>query len=88
MIQSDSTLDHCRVKRALQFQVAPAIFIIKENKVFMMIKETCLHTDTFIMLNIFSLEETIGLKIWEKQLLGYAKYLLPVPVRGSKTLRS
>ena len=45
---------------------------------------TCLHTTTFISLSIFSLLETLSLKIWERPLSWRAKYSLPVAVRVSK----
>ena len=46
---------------------------------------TCLHTNTFISLSIFSILETISLKIWERPLSWRAKYSLPVAVRVLKT---
>ena len=44
---------------------------------------TCLHTTRFI-LSIFSLAETISLKIWERLLSWHAKCSFPVAVRSSK----
>ena len=49
---------------------------------------TCLHTTTFIFLSFFALVETITLKIWERSMSWPAKCLLPVAVRGSKTLHA
>ena len=49
---------------------------------------TSLHIATFILLGIFSPVETISLKNWERSLSGHAKYLLPVLIRRSKTLRA
>ena len=49
---------------------------------------TCLHTSTFIFLSLFALVETITLKIWERPMSWPAKCLLPVAVRGSKTLHA
>ena len=49
---------------------------------------TCLDTTTFILLSVFSLVETISLKIWERPLSWRAKCSLPVAVRGSKTLHA
>ena len=46
---------------------------------------TCLHTTAFILLSIFSLVETISLKIWERPLSWHAKCSLPISVRCSKT---
>ena len=46
---------------------------------------TFLHTNTFILLTIFSLGESISLKIWERSLSWHAKCSLPVSIRGSKT---
>ena len=43
---------------------------------------SCLLTTTFIFLGIFSLVETISLKIWEGPLSQRAKRPLPVCVRG------
>ena len=40
---------------------------------------------TVILLNLFSLVETISFKIWERPLSWRAKCSLPVAVRGSKT---
>ena len=48
----------------------------------------CLHTTTFIFLSLFSLVETIRLKIWERPMSWPAKCSLPVAVRGSKTLHA
>ena len=45
---------------------------------------TCPHTTTYVLLSIFSLVETISLKIWERPLSWHAKSLPSVPVRGSK----
>ena len=45
----------------------------------------CLHTTIFILLSIFSIGETISLKIRERPLSWRAKCLVPVSVRGSKT---
>ena len=45
---------------------------------------TCLHTTAFILLRIFSLVETISLKIWERPLRN-AKCSLPISIRYSKT---
>ena len=47
--------------------------------------KTSFHTATFILLSIFSLAETIGLKIWERAMSLHAKCSLPVFVRSSKT---
>ena len=46
---------------------------------------TCLHTATFILLNIVSLLEMFSVKIWETPLPWHAKCSLPVAVRVSKT---
>ena len=43
-----------------------------------------LHTSTFILLSIFSLVETLCLKIWEKSLSCHARCSPLVSVRGSK----
>ena len=39
---------------------------------------TCLHTTTFISLSVFSLLETLILKIWKRLLSWRAKYSLPL----------
>ena len=44
----------------------------------------CLHTTIFILLSIFSIGETISLKMRERPLSWRAKCSLPVSVRGSK----
>ena len=46
---------------------------------------TCLHTAAFILLGVFSLEETISLKMSVRLLSWYEKCLLPLSVGGSKT---
>ena len=45
----------------------------------------CLHTTTFVLLSMFSLVETISLKICARLITRHAKCSLPVSVRGSKT---
>ena len=45
---------------------------------------TCLLTTVFTLLSIFSLTETISLKIWERTLSRYAKCSLPFPSVAQK----
>ena len=45
---------------------------------------TCRHTTIFILFSIFSIGETISLKIRERPLSWRAKCSVPVSVRGSK----
>ena len=46
---------------------------------------TCLHTNIFILLSIFSIGEKVSLKIRERLMSWRAKCSVPVLVRGSKT---
>ena len=45
----------------------------------------CFHNTTFVLLGIFSVAETISLKIWARPVSWPAKCLLLVSFRGSKT---
>ena len=77
LTRNESTLDAKTLSSLLKY----ATFLSHEREP----EVSCLHTTTIVLLGIFSLVETISLKIWEKSLSWHAKYSLPVSVRDSET---
>ena len=69
-------------KRELEQETCSSHGRPPERKLFSYL--TCPHTTTFVLLSIFSLVETISLKIGKRPLSWHEKSLLPVPVGCSK----